>query len=373
MSNVAILIDAENIDPLFAPQIFERAEALGAVVVREIYGAGIALSEWSTPILQHAIHMNMTLKPNRFKNSSDIALVIGAMELLAARMLSERVPSEKPDTLVDTVIIASSDSDFSLLSVRLRTAGFQVIGMGDEKKTNPAWPAACTQFIPLVLSEEKESGKPALPVSLEQPEQRNSSAKETVSEQKIPVKPESESNNRLSGHAPSHAERVVHIREFLSGQLAENNGRLQASSLFHALNKFPDYRFDQQRSRRNPLDYLSRQYPDIIRIEKGEQGAIWVYSTVSEPIEPSMREERSNSLTSENAPVKTSEKSGIQEESKEAAFYAAAGIREDIALQIAKVFMDSPNLFMVFNKLRSEFGAAEGRRYYQLGKEYRNS
>ena len=78
-------------------------------------------------------------------------------------------------------------------------------------------------------------------------------------------------------------------------------------------------------------------------------------------------------IPTENAPVKTSEKTDIQEESKEAAFYAAAGIREDIALQIVKVFMDSANLFMAFNKLRSEFGAAEGRKYYQLGKEYRNS
>ena len=105
--NIAILIDAENVDPLCAEQIFSYAASIGKITVKEIYGAGIALNEWSEPILQHAIHMNMTLKPNRYKNSSDIALVIGAMDLLFARAAGDAV---------DTVIIASSDSDFSALA-----------------------------------------------------------------------------------------------------------------------------------------------------------------------------------------------------------------------------------------------------------------
>ena len=83
-ANIAILIDAENVDPSFANQIFSYARSLGEVTVREIYGAGIALNEWADPILENTIHTNFTLRPNRFKNSSDIALTIGAMELLSA-------------------------------------------------------------------------------------------------------------------------------------------------------------------------------------------------------------------------------------------------------------------------------------------------
>ena len=85
MPNIAIFIDAENVEPMYAGQIFGYAESIGRVAVKEIYGAGIALNEWAYPILQYAIHMNMTLRPNRYKNSSDIALVIGAMDLLARR------------------------------------------------------------------------------------------------------------------------------------------------------------------------------------------------------------------------------------------------------------------------------------------------
>ena len=79
--NIAILIDAENIDPVYANQIFTYAESMGTIVAREIYGAGIALNEWSAAIFQYVLHTNMTLKPSRFKNSTDIALVIGAMDL----------------------------------------------------------------------------------------------------------------------------------------------------------------------------------------------------------------------------------------------------------------------------------------------------
>lgn len=357
MANIAILIDAENIDPSFAPCIFERAEALGSVTVREIYGAGIALNEWSTQILQYAIHMNMTLKPNRFKNSSDIALVIGAMELLNARVLAERCPRENSDPAVDTVIIASSDSDFSLLSIRLRTAGFRVIGMGDTKKTNQVWPAACTQFIPLAASEES-------------PQRRQLSLTQADSqpEQKTQAMPEPADRSKSPAYALSHAERVERIHSFIAAQLAENGGRLQASTLFHTLNKQADYRYDQPRSKRNPLEYLSRQYSDLLRIEKGEHGAIWIHSAAAEPEESTAPAGPSEA---ESAPSAAAEQPKASEEAPSESFYASAGISEDIALRIEKIFRESPNMFVAFNKLRSEFGAAEGRRYYQLVKEHR--
>ena len=100
--NLAILIDAENVLPASASLIFNHAASLGTVVHREIYGAATALSAWVAPVLKYAIHPNLTIKAAKGKNSSDIALVIGAMDLLLAGD-------------VDGVIIASSDSDFSAL------------------------------------------------------------------------------------------------------------------------------------------------------------------------------------------------------------------------------------------------------------------
>ena len=145
--NLAILIDAENVLPASAGLIFNHAASLGTVVHKEIYGAATALSAWVAPVLKYAIHPNLTIKAAKGKNSSDIALVIGAMDVLQAGD-------------VDGVIIASSDSDFSALSIRLREAGIEVIGMGTDK-ANELWRTACTSFV--VLQPTKPQAQKAQP------------------------------------------------------------------------------------------------------------------------------------------------------------------------------------------------------------------
>ena len=146
MPNVAILIDAENVLPIFADQIFTHASSLGTVTHKEIYGAAAALNAWVEPVLKYAMHPNLTIRPSKYKNTSDIALVIGAMDLLAGQKESG----------TDIMIIASSDSDFSALSVRLRTAGVEVVGMGTDK-SNELWRAACSSFVTL----QQPSARPA--------------------------------------------------------------------------------------------------------------------------------------------------------------------------------------------------------------------
>ena len=135
MPNLAVLIDAENVLPIHADQIFTHASTLGTIKVKEIYGAAAALTSWVEPVLKYALHANLTIKASKGKNTSDIALVIGAMDLLVAGN-------------IDTVVIVSSDSDFSALSVRLRSADIEVVGMGTEK-ANPLWRTACSSFVVL--------------------------------------------------------------------------------------------------------------------------------------------------------------------------------------------------------------------------------
>ena len=143
--NIAILIDAENVLPASADLIFDHAASLGSVVRREIFGASSALGAWVSPVLKYAIHPNLTIKASKGKNSSDIALVIGAMDLVVGGN-------------IDGVVIASSDSDFSSLSVRLRSAGLQVIGMGTEK-ANALWRTACSSFVVLEQPSQKQNGQ----------------------------------------------------------------------------------------------------------------------------------------------------------------------------------------------------------------------
>ena len=130
--------------PASASLIFNHAASLGAVTHKEIYGAATALPAWVAPVLKYAIHPNLTIKAAKGKNSSDIALVIGAMDLLIT-------------SSVDAVIIASSDSDFSALSIRLRNAGIEVIGMGTEK-SNELWRMACSTLEAVVPNFRATSG-----------------------------------------------------------------------------------------------------------------------------------------------------------------------------------------------------------------------
>ena len=161
--SVYIFIDAENIDSVYAAQIFNLAKQYGTISVKEIYGAGIALNEWAEPIMEYAIHTNITLKPNRFKNSSDICLVIGVMRTMT-NVLMERDDADEQthysftedgdasDAASDTapvMIIASSDSDFSPLAVQLRNEGFRVIGIGEAESSNQLWMRACDEFVAL--------------------------------------------------------------------------------------------------------------------------------------------------------------------------------------------------------------------------------
>ena len=142
IKKIAVLIDGENVDPSYADRVFSCAASLGTVAVREIYGSGIALNDWAEPILKHTIRTNFTLRPNKYKNSSDIALVIGAMEIFMGGL-------SDPEKACDCFVIASSDSDFSPLAVRLRREGIDVVGMGEPGRVNPMWPKACTEFVKL--------------------------------------------------------------------------------------------------------------------------------------------------------------------------------------------------------------------------------
>ena len=136
---IAILIDAENVNPIFAEQIFARAEEFHEEVRAGIYGTAPALANWAPAILKYAIDSHLTICASKGKNTSDIALVIGAMDLL-------------PEA--SGFLICSSDSDFSALALRLRREHKHVIGLGTSK-ANPLWMQACSEFVTLVERDEK--------------------------------------------------------------------------------------------------------------------------------------------------------------------------------------------------------------------------
>ena len=91
------------------------------------------LRKWEGKIKSLAIKAEQQFDYVAGKNTTDIAMVIEAMDLLHTGMY-------------DAVVLVSSDSDFTPLAVRLRESGMYVIGVG-EKKTPEAFCNACDDFI----------------------------------------------------------------------------------------------------------------------------------------------------------------------------------------------------------------------------------
>lgn len=81
---LAVLIDADNTSPTVADALFDEVARIGEASLRRIYGdfSRGQQSGWEKLLLRHAI-----LPPQQFayttgKNSTDIALVIDAMDPL---------------------------------------------------------------------------------------------------------------------------------------------------------------------------------------------------------------------------------------------------------------------------------------------------
>ncbi len=359
--NIAILIDAENVLPGHADLIFAHAAKLGDVVSKEIFGASSALSSWVAPVLKYAIHPNLTIKAAKGKNSSDIALVIGAMDLLVRGG-------------IDCAIIASSDSDFSALSVRLRNAGIEVVGMGTDK-SNELWRTACSSFVVL------QNQKPAQAARQEAAPQAD--APKQSGQKQAAKKPARQA-------AATHEERVAVIEKLISKRLEAHGGRIQTSTLFPALNQLPEYRVDRQGSGKKPLNYLTSTYGETFRFEDAADGQNWVslpgVAQVAPVPEAEAVPEEAPKAAVETAATESPEAPQIEPEAVTAPTLeteeegyvtpqqitdrlVAGGFDADIARQVTDIFADSASYRSAYNKLRSVFGNTTGRDYYQRAKE----
>lgn len=131
---LAVLIDAENISYAAIDDIFSEIASFGTACIKRAYGDWKELNEkWKNMLLKHGIKAEQNFHFTQNKNSSDIAFVIEAMDLLHTAQL-------------DGFCIVSSDSDFTHLARRIRESGLKVYGFG-ERKTSEALMNACDKFI----------------------------------------------------------------------------------------------------------------------------------------------------------------------------------------------------------------------------------
>mgnify|MGYP000766414673 CR=1 FL=1 len=139
----AVLIDAENVSARYASIIFNEIGKYGYASCRRIYGNWSKESGWKESVLlEYSIIPIHQISYTVGKNSTDMAMVIDAMDLLYQNK-------------VDGFCLVTSDSDFTRLAMRLREENKYVVGMG-ESKTPLSLTRACNRFIHLNLIDESE-------------------------------------------------------------------------------------------------------------------------------------------------------------------------------------------------------------------------
>lgn len=133
--NLAVLIDGDNIPSAYISEMIEEITKYGNPTIKRIYGDWTrpGLGKWKNLLLENAITPIQQYGYTTWKNATDSAMIIDAMDILY---------SEK----VQGFCLVSSDSDFTKLATRLREAGKLVIGIGEKKTPNP-FVVACDKFI----------------------------------------------------------------------------------------------------------------------------------------------------------------------------------------------------------------------------------
>lgn len=132
---VAILVDGDNALSAKLEHMVELASHYGAVAVKRIYGdwTKTSLSHWKEPARELSFRLIEAMPYVKGKNTTDIALIIDAMDLLHTKE-------------IDVFFIISSDSDYVPLAQRICEDGATVIGYG-ESKTPVSFINSCTKFV----------------------------------------------------------------------------------------------------------------------------------------------------------------------------------------------------------------------------------
>ena len=131
---LAMMIDGDNADANMLDKMIEEAQRHGTVTVKRIYGDWTqeSMSRWAEVADRHGFQTPHQLAVTKQKNSTDMLLVIDAMD-------------EMYSGHVDGFCIASSDSDFAGLVRRISAQGMFVMGIGN-MSTPESFRRACHVF-----------------------------------------------------------------------------------------------------------------------------------------------------------------------------------------------------------------------------------
>ena len=145
-TNIALLIDAENITARHLKAVLESLASFGTISVRRIYADWTAegMKSWKELLQDNSLIPVQQFSYTQGKNSSDSAMIIDAMDLLHQQYF-------------DCFALVSSDSDFTRLAQRIRENGKYVVGYG-EQKTPTSFRRSCNDFVVLTSKSQAETG-----------------------------------------------------------------------------------------------------------------------------------------------------------------------------------------------------------------------
>jgi uncharacterized protein (TIGR00288 family) len=142
---IALLIDFENLAlgardrgvTLDMSVIMDALSERGRIVTRRAYADWNLFAEHRQGLVNERIELIEV--PQRTgmvrKNAADIKLAVDAVELAFAR------------EFITTFVIASGDSDFTPVVLKLRELNKRVVGVGVEGSTSELLPGACDEFL----------------------------------------------------------------------------------------------------------------------------------------------------------------------------------------------------------------------------------
>lgn len=132
---LAVLIDGENISPIYAEEILQRTRSLGPVSVRLVFGDFRRKNTppWKSPIVE-ALGYNLVPVTRQYvgSNSADEAICA------KARRFAHRGSA-------DAICIVSCDGGFSTVAKELIDGGTPCYGMGTDQASKRLV-CSCTQF-----------------------------------------------------------------------------------------------------------------------------------------------------------------------------------------------------------------------------------
>lgn len=167
-THIALLIDADNCPAAKIEVILDELAKYGVTNIRRAYGnwKSTGLKSWEQVLHEYAIQPIQQFAYTRGKNATDSAMIIDAMDLLYGQKL-------------DGFCLASSDSDFTPLVMRIRANGLKVFGFG-EKKTPTPFVNACSKFLYL-----ENLGMPSQTEEKQDTAEQKKSAKELRGDAKL--------------------------------------------------------------------------------------------------------------------------------------------------------------------------------------------